>query len=292
MDSAAPVSTGSVSLRGLRFRVVVDGPSSGQPVLLLHGFPEASHGWRRQIPELAARGFRVWAPDQRGCGGSQGPPGVAPYALRELVQDAAAFVQSMTAAGTHERAVVVGHDWGAAVAWGLALAQPERISHLVPVNVPHPLVMRRALLRDPRQMLRSWYIALFQVPWLPEALLRARDHALLRRTLRNSSRPGTFDDDLLARSRAAWDRPGGLTPALNWYRALLRHPPRIPAPRVRVPTLLLWGARDRFLRRALADASLEWCDNGHLEVRDDATHWVQHEHPIWVSDQIARFAVS
>jgi pimeloyl-ACP methyl ester carboxylesterase len=256
----------------VRLHVVAVGPEAGPLVVLLHGFPEFWFGWRRQLPALAAAGYRVLAPDQRGYNLSDKPRGVAAYALERLAGDVLGLIRAVG----REEAILIGHDWGAAVAWWVAARHPERVHKLVILNVPHPQVMRRALRRRPEQLLRSWYVFFVQLPWLPEALLRLGRWAALRGALTGSSRPGTFDGTLPFYSRA-WSQPGALTAALNWYRAAARHPPSAPKPlRVRVPTLILWGERDRFLSRRLAQPSLALCDAGEL-VFLDATHWVQHE---------------
>jgi pimeloyl-ACP methyl ester carboxylesterase len=147
------------------------------------------------------------------------------------------------------------------------------------VNVPHPTVFRRHLLRDPRQQLRSWYVLWFQLPAIPERLVAVNDWALARRGLRDSARPGTFSDADLDRYRRAWSQPGTGTAMVNWYRAVVRERPRPRTNRVRVPTRILWGARDRFLERDMATESLDFCDDGSLRLFETATHWVQHEEP-------------
>lgn len=177
-----------VTSNGLRFHVATAGPSDGRLILLLHGFPEHWYGWRHQIDPLAEAGFSVWAPDQRGYNLSDKPQGIAAYALPELAADVVGLVR---AAG-RERAIVVGHDWGGIVAWHLAAIMPETLERAVILNVPHPAVMLRHLRRNTRQMLRSWYVGFFQVPWLPEAWLGFQCGWPLARALRRTSRPGTF----------------------------------------------------------------------------------------------------
>src|SRR6185436_16501838 len=238
-----------VESNGLRFRVLQAGPERGALVLLLHGFPEGAACWRHQIGPLAAAGYRVWAPDQRGYGESARPVGVRQYRLPLLAADAFGLLD---AAGVVS-ARVVAHDWGGAVAWWMAQARPDRIERLAILNCPHPAVMRRALYTNPRQMLRSWYMAFFQLPWLPETLLGAGDGALMARGLRTTSRQGAFRDSDLEAYRRDWRRPGALRAMIDWYRAArypLRMGGRVGAaaePRVQPATLLLWGKRDRAL---------------------------------------------
>lgn len=262
----------TIRANGLALFAVAAGPPDGPLVLLLHGFPEGAYGWRAQLGALAAAGYRVVAPDGRGYGRSAKPDGVRAYGLDRLVGD----VVGLIAALGRDRAAIVGHDWGAIVAWMVAARHPSWATRLAILNVPHPATIGPFLRAHRSQWLRSWYIAFFQLPWLPEATLRAGNYAFLTRSLTGTSRPGTFSEAELARYRAAWAEPGALTAMLHWYRALVRFGGTSATPRVAVPTLILWGVHDRFLDRRLAAASLDWCDDGRL-IELDASHWVQHE---------------
>ena len=261
------------------------GPKDGPVVLLLHGFPEFWYGWRKQIEPLAAAGFRVIVPDQRGYNLSSKPRGVASYALTELVSDVIAIADQLG----QQKIFLAGHDWGAAVAWSAALLHPARIAKLAVLNVPHPAVMRRYLYTRPVQTLRSWYIFFFQIPWLPEALLSASNFRAAARAIQGSSRPSTFSTGDLAQYRAAWSQPGALTAMINWYRAAIRY--RIPFQdrTVRVPTRILWGEGDRFLMAEMAYESLRYCANGELFTFAEASHWLQHEQPERVSQLLVEF---
>ena len=266
------VQTGVYRGNPVRLHVVQAGPTDGPLLILLHGFPEFWYGWKQQIIPLAERGFRVWVPDQRGYNQSDKPAGVPAYRIDTLAADVVALID---AAG-QQKAVVVGHDWGAAVAWWVAATRPERVERLVVLNVPHPAVMKRFATRRLGQLLRSWYIGFFQLPWLPETVARLGNYAALVRTLQTSSRPGTFSASDLDRYRAAWS--GSLMTMINWYRAALRYPPnRETAIRITVPTLLIWGVQDRFLSRSMARPSIDLCANGRVVFFETATHWVQHE---------------
>ena len=213
------------------------------PVILLHGFPENWRSWRHQMPALAAAGFAAWAPDLRGYNLSGRPPRRAEYHLRLLVDDVAALVR----ATGHERAHVVGHDWGGIVAWSFAGAYPELLHKLAVVNAPHLRVFARKVRRPP-QLFRSWYIALFQLPGLAERLLAARDFAALRHMFgRMPAARGAFPPDEIERYVEAMRPPGALTAALNYYRALAREPDgATQAVRARsvAETLVIWGERD------------------------------------------------
>lgn len=265
-----------IETNSLTLHVVQAGPETGPLVILLHGFPEFWYGWRRQIPALAQAGYRVWAPDQRGYHLSAKPQEVKAYNLDELAADVVGLID---AAGRRQ-AILVGHDWGAAVAWWTAIQYPQRLARLVIINVPHPAVMNRQLRKSLKQLRKSWYMFFFQVPWLPERMIRAGRWRTGLRALRGTSRRGTFTEADLERYREAWAQPGALTGMLNWYRALLRvRPRRPPGLRVSVPTLLIWGAQDRFLEREMAQPSIDLCDRGRLVMIEEATHWVQHEEP-------------
>ncbi|QDV37756.1 alpha/beta fold hydrolase [Tautonia plasticadhaerens] len=265
-----------VVVNGVALHVAQSGPTDGPPVILLHGFPEPWSCWRHQIGPLADAGFRVLAPDQRGYNTSDKPEGTAAYALDVLAADVIGLID----AGGWRRASLVGHDWGGLVAWWAALRHPDRVDRLAILNAPHPVAFRRHVRTQPSQLLRSWYVLFFQLPRVPEAHFRRGNWRALTRALVATSRPGTFAEEDLDRYRRAWSEPGAITAMIHWYRAAVRHRPVPPAdPRVRVPTLLLWGPGDRFLSRGLAPASLALCDAGRLEWVEGATHWLHHEEP-------------
>jgi pimeloyl-ACP methyl ester carboxylesterase len=275
-----------VPTNGTRLHVVETGPEDGTPMVLLHGFPEFWYCWKHQIGPLADAGFRVIVPDQRGYAGSEKPQSVSAYGLDTLAADVAGLIEFTGRA----HAAVVGHDWGGVVAWWVAVRHPERVERLGVMNGPHPLAFRRHLRSSPRQFFKSWYTYFFQVPWLPEAVFRRRNWRALVDTLRKTSRPGTFTEADFEQYRRAWSEPGAITAMINWYRAARRNPPAPPAdPRVHVPALVIWGAQDRFLDRAIAQLSVELCDHGRLELFEDATHWVQHEEPERVSRLLLEF---
>ncbi|HEX8838649.1 MAG TPA: alpha/beta hydrolase [Candidatus Acidoferrum sp.] len=264
---------------------VVCGPKDGPIVVLLHGFPEFWYGWHRQIEPLAVARFRVVVPDQRGYNLSSKPRGVASYALNELVSDIIAIADQLG----QEKIFLAGHDWGAAVAWSVALLYPERVAKLAVLNVPHPSVMRRYVYTRLAQTLRSWYIFFFQIPRVPEVLLSAFNFRVAAQALQSSSRPGTFSAEDLAQYRAAWSQPGALTAMINWYRATMRHRISFPDRTVRVPTRILWGERDRFLMAEMAHESLRYCANGELFTFAEASHWLQHEESERVSQRLVEF---
>ncbi|MGH7492363.1 MAG: alpha/beta fold hydrolase [bacterium] len=265
-----------VETNGVRLHAVAAGPVSGPPAILLHGFPEFWFAWRWQIAALAEAGYYVLAPDQRGYNLSDKPSGIGAYNLDVLADDVIGLIENTG----HSKAYLIGHDWGGSVAWWTANKYPERIEKLAVLNVPHHTVMKREVARNLAQFRRSWYIYFFQAPFLPEFCARAFNWRLLVLALLQTSRPDTFSPEDLNAYRQAWSQPLAISCMINWYRALLRRPPRrLHSRRITVPTLLIWGARDRFLDRKMAALSIGFCDHGRLALIETATHWVQHEEP-------------
>jgi len=250
-----------IAANGLRFHALAAGPMDGPLLLLLHGFPESSHGWHRQVGPLAAAGFRVVAPDQRGVGLSSKPTGVASYRIDLLAADSVAIIRALG----RERAQVVGHA--------------DMVERVAILDAPHPDAFSAYVRRHPSQLARSWYMAFFQLPRLPEAMLRANDFRRLAHTLVDTSRPGAFTAEDLAVYRTTWGQPGALTGMLNWYRALRLGARTAGDSRVTIPVRLMWGDQDHALEPGLADASIIYCDVGEVFHFPDATHWLQHEEP-------------
>jgi pimeloyl-ACP methyl ester carboxylesterase len=275
-----------IETNGVRLHVVMAGDKAGKPVVLLHGFPEFWYGWRHQIQALVKAGFRVIIPDQRGYNLSECPKGVRFYQTDELEKDIIGLLDHLGL----DRVDLVGHDWGAAVAWGIAIAFPERIKRLAILNVPHPSVMMSTLSRSPRQMLKSWYIVFFQIPVLADWLMRLNHFSGAVNLLRRSGKPTTFSDEDLAEYRKAWTNSGGLTGMINWYRALARRSSRSAADiRVHMPVLVLWGKQDVALSHEMAEKSMALCDDGKLLFFEDATHWVQHDAAEAVNRELLAF---
>jgi pimeloyl-ACP methyl ester carboxylesterase len=282
----------NLTANGIAFHALADGPSDGPLVLCLHGFPELGRSWRHQLPALATAGYRVVAPDLRGYGGTelQGP-----YDLRTLVGDVEALIASLG----RRRAIVVGHDWGGAVAWSVAALRPSVVEKLVVLNCPPPHELARAMLRSPSQLLRSWYILFFQLPRLPERRMAENCAEVVARALVGGShRRGVWSADELAAYRVAFARPGRAKAAIDWYRASfrrsLRPGRRRGPPPVQAPTLVLWGTEDRFLGRELADPgrlrrSLADGNEPTVVWIDDAGHFVQNEAPDRVNDELLRW---
>lgn len=269
---------------GIGLHTVFAGPADGPVCLLLHGFPESWYAWRRQIEPLAKAGFRVVVPDLRGYGRSDKPRGIRAYRIDRLAADIEGLLDGI---GTH-RAHLAAHDWGGAVAWYLATRSPDRLERLAVLNVPHPLVLKRSLIRNRAQLRRSWYIFFFQLPWLPELWIRRRGFRNVKRMLRGAARSGAFPDEDLERYVEELARPGALTAAIHWYRAAFWCRPPWPVNRrIPVPVRIVWGRRDTALGEELVEPSAAFCDRAEVIFLDDAGHFVQHDAP----ERVARLLI-
>jgi len=275
-----------VETNRIRLHVVTAGDPGGKPVILLHGFPEFWYGWRHQIPALADAGFRVIVPDQRGYNLSDKLRRIRPYQMDELVGDVTGLIEYFG----YEKVYLAGHDWGAGVAWSTAISSPAQIEKLAILNVPHPQVLLETIRKSPRQMLRSWYIAFFQIPGLADWLMSINHFAGATKLLRASGKKSTFTEEDLFEYRKAWTNSGGLTGMINWYRAVVRYR-RVSTNkmRVQVPTLILWGKKDIALMEDMARKSIEFCEEGRLIYFDEASHWVQHDESAAVNRELIRF---
>lgn len=257
-----------ISSGGVRIHVEVTGPEDGQPVLLLHGFPDSGRLWHHQTGALAEAGYRVIVPDQRGYGRSDKPADVGSYNLMSLAADAGAVLDALDV----QRAHVVGHDWGAAVAWVVASVAPDRLDHLAVLSVGHPLSFGAAGLE---QLEKSWYMLLFQFEGVAEQWLSADDWANFRAWAHHPDADAVIED---------LDSDGSLTPGLNWYRANL-HPrtlvePPIQLPPIQSPTLGIWSSGDFALTEQQMTGSENYVEgNWRYERIDGPGHWIQLEAP-------------
>lgn len=273
----ARVSSRRIDAGGLSF--MVDEAGEGDSVaLLLHGFPESRYAWRHQLPLLADLGWRVVAPDLRGYGESSRPSGTENYRLERLISDVEALFEALGA----RRRLLVGHDWGAMIAWCHAMTHGASLEGLVIMNVPHPAAFARVMRTSWRQRLRSWYVGFFQIPGLPEAMMTAFEGRAVANTFVgmavDKSRFPVEVTDVYRRNALL---PGAMTAMINYYRANRDLIGRYagPSPIIEVPTLMVWGEED-------AAISLETTQGYDSLVRDltlrqlpGVSHWVQQEAP-------------
>lgn len=266
-----------VEANGLRFEVAEAGEGD-HLALCLHGFPELHYSWRHQLPVLARMGYRVWAPNQRGYSDGARPAAVADYAADAIVADAAALFDASGA----RRLTLIAHDWGGAIAWLFAINRVRPIERLVVMNLPHPICFARALRHWPQRR-RSWYMAFFQLPWLPERMLLRGDAAGIRKAFRGMAvDKARFPDAVLDTYARAAQRPGAMRAMVNWYRAAARHRDRMKVGnggRVEVPTLIVWGEEDSALGLETLDGTERFVPDLTIRRLPRVSHWVQQEAP-------------
>jgi pimeloyl-ACP methyl ester carboxylesterase len=253
---------------GLDFDVRIDGPADGEPVLLLHGFPQHSDSWDAVVPLLTEQGYRTLAMDQRGYSPRARPHGRRAYRMPELAADAAAVIDQLAGGRAH----VVGHDWGAGVAWALAAGYPDKVRSLTAVSVPHPMAFLKAMATSV-QGLKSWYMYLFQLPWLPERLL-ARGYVRML--------SGSFGqaEDIARRDAAGFAGPAAFNGPLNYYRAIPLIDPRSAGEPVRSPTLFVWSDGDAAITRRAADNCADYVAGPYrFETLRGVSHWIPDEAP-------------
>ncbi len=267
--------TSHVDLKDVFLHYGTAGKRGEPPVLLLHGWPDLWFSWEQTMRALEARGYHTFAPDQRGYGRSSKPPHVRDYALAILTEDVVQLIERLQTGPVH----LIGHDWGGVVAWSLALTRPDLVRTLTVVNAPHPWVFVKSLFTRPTQLMRSWYMFLFQIPGLAELLLGSNDAKLQSLVLEHGV--PLRDASLLARYREQWRNPGAVRMPLAWYRALFRTLPRREnlklRQKVKVPTLVMWGERDPAFAKGTAEASVRWCEQGELQTFPGG-HWPFHQH--------------
>lgn len=254
---------------GLAFGVIDSGPEDGEPVVLLHGFPERATSWDLVSPLLHDAGLRTYALDQRGYSPGARPRGRRSYALPRLVGDVRALVERIGGS-----AHVVGHDWGGGVAWALAGRHPEVVRTLTSASTPHPGALLAAMVRSD-QLRDSWYMGLFQLPWLPEWLIGhggERFDTMLRKG-------GMSEADVARFHREILDE-GALTGGLNWYRAMPFAPPGWGRLRITVPTTYVWSDKDVALGRWAAEHTADWVDADYRFVElSGVSHWIPRRAP-------------
>jgi pimeloyl-ACP methyl ester carboxylesterase len=276
-DAGSGIRMRWVEANGLRFEVAEAGSADGDRLALcLHGFPELNYSWRHQMPLLADLGYRVWAPNQRGYGMTSRPSGVEAYAVPHLVADAAALID---ASGARET-VLIGHDWGAAVAWAFAIRRARPLSRLVIMNVPHPACFAREL-RTWKQLRKSWYMFFFQLPVFPELMMTANDARAVRQAFHGmAADKSRFPPEALEVYARAAQQPGAMTAMINWYRAAARGRqgagPR-DYPVIDTPTLMIWGEADVAIDIATTEGTERYVRDLTLTRLPGVSHWVQQD---------------
>ncbi len=276
----------NISVNNINLHIKTAGDINNDVIIFLHGFPEFWYGWKNQIPFFVENDYYVVVPDLRGYNLSSKPKRVKDYVVEESTLDIALLIQKLN----KKKVILVGHDWGGVVAWRLAMEYPELIQKLILLNIPHPQVVLQYIKTHPVQMLKSSYIAFFQLPILPELILRLFDFKLLELALNITSKEGTFSKEDMNVYKLAWRQPGTLKYMLNWYRAL-KYSKLDRTKEVQSPTLLIWGKKDKFLSYEMARLSIKKCKNGTLKVIDDATHWLHHENPEEINELIFKFII-
>lgn len=275
-----------ITANGIKFHYVEEG--TGELVILLHGFPEFWYGWKNQIPVLSKQ-YRVVAPDMRGYNQTDKPEGVSNYAMPTLAKDIAELIKALG----EEKAIVVGHDWGAAVAWGVAALHPEVVKKLAILNVPHPKEMSKALMGGNwAQIKRSWYIFFFQLPFMPERIVGTEK--FFKGTFgKMLMRKGAVSREDIQKYVEAYQQPGAIRGAISYYRAAVRETFSDNRPRfgkIQAPVMMLWGEHDTALGKELTYNTEQYCENT-FEIHYDPTsgHFVQHDNPEWVNEKLLEF---
>lgn len=282
------VEHAEAQLSEVRLHYVEAGDPDGDLVILLHGFPEFWYSWRHQIAALSSAGYHVVAPDQRGYNTSDKPPNISDYETPRMAKDVAELLDHFGV----EKAYIVGHDWGAMVAWMFAMKYPDRTRKLTIMNVPHPVKMLRGL-KTVRQLRKSWYIGFFQLPVLPEKAIAANDYAVLRKMFRRDPvNEHAFSEDDIDRYVKAMSQPGALKSAINWYRASRKTNVKAHLAEIDTETLVIWGTQDTALGEELAEPPSKWVKNYRVEKLPDASHWVQCDRPEKVNALLLHFLAS
>ena len=275
-DPASGIAIQWIEAGELTFEVATMGEGD-HLALCLHGFPELHYSWRHQMPLLAKMGYRVWAPNLRGYGGTSRPGDVRAYAMDRLTGDVAALID---ASGAKE-VTLLAHDWGAIIAWSFAIAKLRPLTRLVIMNVPHPKPAMREI-RHWRQLKKSWYIYFFQLPFLPEMMLaRGGGNAVGRLIADTACNKERFGPDVRRIYSQAGRRPGARRAMVNYYRALLRHRGTLDLGdfRVEVPTLMVWGEEDVALNIRCTERTDDWVSDFTLKRLPGVSHWVQQDAP-------------
>ncbi|GMT35841.1 hypothetical protein PFISCL1PPCAC_27138, partial [Pristionchus fissidentatus] len=280
-----------VQLSDVRLHYVEEGDKSKPLLLFVHGYPEFWYSWRYQIKHFA-KTHHVVAIDQRGYGDSDKPSEIDDYSAKLLAKDVKEVIEKLG----HKKAILVGHDWGGAVAWFTTLIYPESISKLIIMNCPHPGAFEKVMMAVKKQILKSWYIGFYQVPWIPEATMALDDYEPIEYAFRSDfaglkNKQNVTDEDIEA-WKATFSKKGAMSPPINYYRALVKDRNEnkdIISRIVKPPTLIIWGEEDPFLTIECAAFSEKMCLKGKIEYVPGSSHWVQQDHPEKVNEIMEKF---
>ena len=281
------VDTISIHANGIEFEVDTQGEGE-RLVLCLHGWPEHSISWRFQMPYLANLGYRVWAPNLRGYGNTDAPKGMKHYQLENLMEDVAELIKASGA----NQVTLLAHDWGALIAWNFAMRYNDVISGLVICNVPHPVPWMNSMTKGFEQLMRSWYILFFQLPWLPEMMWRIISAGRLIRG--GAAARSNYPDEIVSLFDENASRPENQTAMFNYYRALLRggglnRQRKLGFPKIEVPTLMLWGEKDIALSMKTTQGTEEHVEDFTIRYFEGISHHIQQDAPDEVNAMIGAF---
>jgi pimeloyl-ACP methyl ester carboxylesterase len=273
----------TVFTNGIQLHYVTQG--EGDLILFLHGFPEFWYSWRKQISAFA-NDRKVVALDLRGYNDSDKPKSAQAYVMSEFIQDVKGVIEGLG----YDRCVLVGHDWGGAIAWNFAYAYPQMVEKLVVLNLPHPAKFAEGL-RSPQQLLRSFYIFLFQLPLLPELAIQANDYQLVELAFKGMAIDQfAFTEADIEAYKTAFAKRGVATAALNYYRNVFQ---QNITPKnwgiLTVPTLMIWGENDTALGKELTYGTQDYVENFQIQYISNCSHWVQQEQPELVNRFIHEF---
>ena len=280
------IQTRRVQANGLEFEVDMAG-TGDHLVLCLHGFPEHSVSWRFQLPHLAALGYTVWAPNLRGYGNTSVPQGIDSYQIETLMDDVGALIDKADCT----QVTIMAHDWGAVIAWYFAMRRVRAIDQLIVCNVPHPGPAAGAV--GIRQLMKSWYIFFFQLPWLPERML-TQSKGMGDMIRQSAAVPANYSDTAIALFDDNAARPKNATAMINYYRALvrgggMRRQRRLGLPMIEVPTLMLWGEDDMALSIETTFGTEDYVSDLTLRYFPGISHWVQQDAPEAVNAMVEAF---
>jgi len=272
-----------ITSNGIQLHYVTQG--DGPLMLMLHGFPEFWYSWRHQIREFA-KDYKVVALDLRGYNDSDKPSALSAYRMSELMLDVAGVIKGLG----YESCTLVGHDWGGAIAWSFAYNYPELLERLIVLNIPHPAKFAEGL-KTPQQLLKSWYIFFFQIPWLPELLIQSGDYQLISDAFTKMAvNPSVFTPKDLEAYKDAAAKRGALTGMLNYYRNIFQSLGQGQSWEIlKIRTLMIWGEQDTALGKELTYSTQEYVQDLTIRYISDSSHWVQQEQPDLVNQYIREF---